>query len=57
MKDCCSTLPTALESRDDRAYESTLKLQSVSSPIPILINMIAYLDAIRLDSNEAVDEN
>jgi hypothetical protein len=57
VKDCCSTLPTALESRDDRAYESTLKLQSVSSPIPILINMIAYLDAIRLDSNEAVDEN
>ena len=57
MKTVGANLPTLLESRDDRPNESTLKTMLVPSSLPILIIVIEYLDAIRLDSNEAVNKN
>ncbi len=49
-------IPTSLEPRDDRADESTLNIQSVYSRQSNAVDIVAYLDAIRLDSNEAVNQ-
>ena len=51
-----ANLPTVLESRDDRANESTLYTSLVFSSFPTFITVVAYLDAIRLDSNEAANK-
>lgn len=49
-------LPTVLESRDDGANESTLSIQSVFLIHSVVISIVAHLDAIGLDSNEAVEK-
>jgi hypothetical protein len=54
LKDGAS-LPTVLESRDDWANESTLNIQLIFSPRLHIDLAIAYLDAIRLNSNKAVE--
>jgi hypothetical protein len=50
-------LPTVLESRDDGPNESTLKMKLVFFPPPIFITAVAYLNAVRLDGNEAINKN
>lgn len=48
-------IPTSLESRDDRANESTLYINQYIILIAFHpISAVAYLDAIGLDSNEAI---
>lgn len=49
-------IPTTLKTRDDRANESTLNNQSVYGRQSNSIDIVAYLNAIRLDCNEAVNK-
>ncbi len=47
-------IPAGLESRDDRANESTLDINIRSNRPWGSLSEFSYLDAIRLDRNEAV---
>jgi hypothetical protein len=49
-------IPTSLESRDNGSNQTTLQSVSKQSSIQIH-NARAYLDAVRLDRNEAIYEN